>query len=159
MAGAFSITADTRDCERAFALTEPTMRENMSVAIDLTAKAVAQNARALVPVRTGALKSFIDSEFNKRTLTARVGIRKGSVAGPRGPVYPSVYGRMVHNGSIHNYPVPFMVEGAAQERAGFAQRAKDAGRQTERDLNKAYQSRGGDTTAITSGGAGSGGLL
>jgi hypothetical protein len=150
------VEIDTRDVERALGRMEPVMREHLGWAIDITAKEIARLAGIGVPVRYGNLRSFIAARVNLRTLTARVGIAQGSVTIPADAplghagrtVYPSFYGRLVHNGTARSRGTPFMITAAERERRPFAERYNAAARAATKQLHAEYRA------AATRGGVG-----
>jgi HK97 gp10 family phage protein len=102
-------------------------------ATEKTAFAIASRARALVPVRTGALKSKINYKFSQKTGIAKVGIEKGHV----GAENPALYGHLVEFGHAGPHPAgphPFMIPAAEAEKDAYLQRCRDAGKRIERDL-------------------------
>lgn len=98
-----------------------------SQAISTSTFAVAQRARALVPVDTGNLKSAIESQSPKvRGLTGRVGLAAGASAS---------YWFFVEFGTRFMAAQPFFRPAAEAERNDFVRRMQDIGPKMERDLS------------------------
>lgn len=97
------------------------------LASDAVAKstfAVAQRARALVPVDTGRLKDAIDSSRTVTGLSGSVGVNKSAPVG---------YWRYVEFGTSRMSARPFFRPAAESERNPFIQRFRDIGSRLERD--------------------------
>jgi HK97 gp10 family phage protein len=120
---------------KAFKALPEVTRLHLGDAAQKTAFAIGQRAKALVPVRTGALKSKIGSSYSKATGVAKAGIEKGAV----GDEIPSRIGHLVefgHAGPSPAGPHPFMIPAAEAEREPFLDRCHRAGKEIERDLSQ-----------------------
>lgn len=101
------------------------VRSLSSAAINTSTFAIAQRARALVPVDTGKLKNAIEANKVVTALTGSVGVNKSVDA---------FYWRFVEFGTKHMAARPFFRPAAEEERDRFIQRMRDIGPQLERDL-------------------------
>jgi HK97 gp10 family phage protein len=99
-------------------------RVHASSAVGVSTFAVAQRARALVPVDTGNLKASIESSRVVGGLSGRVGV--GAEA---------YYWRFVEFGTVGRSARPFFRPAAEEERDVFIQRMRDIGPKVERDLS------------------------
>jgi len=95
-----------------------------------TSFAIAQRAKALAPVRTGALRKSIT--VAARGTSGRVGIGQVDVAGSQGP---AVYWRFVEFGARNIPPRPFFRPAAEAESNAYIERLQRVGRELERDLS------------------------
>ena len=104
------------------------VNELASDAVTKTGFATAQRARALVPVRTGALKAAIASAPATKTKS-----------GPSGRVGLSTreafYWRFVEFGTVHVPARPFFRPAAEAESTEYVARIRAIGPQLERDLS------------------------
>jgi HK97 gp10 family phage protein len=98
-------------------------RVHASSAVASSTFAVAQKARALVPVDSGVLKRSIESSRTVNGLTGRVGV---SAEG--------FYWRFVEYGTINMAARPFFRPAAESEQSPFIQRMREIGPRMERDL-------------------------
>jgi HK97 gp10 family phage protein len=97
-----------------------------SSAIGVSTFAIAQRARALVPVDTGTLKAAIESQSPKiKGLTGRVGLDASAASG---------YWFFVEFGTRFMSARPFFRPAAELERNDFVRRMQDIGPKMERDL-------------------------
>jgi HK97 gp10 family phage protein len=99
-----------------------------SDAVQKTSFAVAQRARALVPVRTGDLKNHIGSASRKTS--GRVGVEGGT-----GKTDPATYWRYVEFGTRYMPARPFFRPAADAETNDYIERLRRVGRDLERDLS------------------------
>jgi hypothetical protein len=116
---------DARDLRRAMSRIEPVYREELGFSIVEGSEEVVRLARMLAPRRLGNLRQFITYKYDKRTGRSKVGIKAGKI-GRRGTIgrkttnsaalHPSVYGRMVHEGTKYIPANPFMVQAAEMAR-------------------------------------------
>lgn len=93
-------------------------------AVEASTFAIAQRARALVPVATGDLKAAIEG-------TAR-GVGLVALGGPLGPMR---YWRYVEFGTAHRPARPFFRPAADLESQAFIARMRAIGPRLERDLS------------------------
>lgn len=96
-------------------------------AVQVSSFAVAQRARALVPVATGDLKAAI--ELSSTGTSGRVGLV--ALGGPAGPMR---YWRWVEFGSARRPARPFFRSAADIESTGFINRMRAIGPRVERDF-------------------------
>ena len=101
-------------------------------AVQVSSFAIAQRARSLVPVRSGALKSSIT--VAARGTIGRVGIGRVDVAGGGKGRSPEVYWRFVEFGTRYHPARPFFRPAAAAEESDYVARIKAIGPKLERDL-------------------------
>lgn len=99
-------------------------RVHASSAVGASTFAVAQRARALVPVDTGTLRSSIEASRVVSGLVGRVGVSKDAY-----------YWRFVEFGTVRQAARPFFRPAAEEERGVFIQRMRDIGPRVERDLS------------------------
>jgi HK97 gp10 family phage protein len=99
------------------------VKAHASSAVAASAFAIAQRARSMVPVATGALKNDITSSTTG--VSGRVGLATRS----------SYYWRFVEFGTIHMPARPFFRPAAEAESEGFIQRMRAIGPKLERDLS------------------------
>lgn len=111
--------------QRALAGAPEAVRDMSSSAIASSAFAIAQRARALVPVASGDLKRAIATSMVARGLTGSVGLST--------PDTP--YWRYVEFGTRFMAARPFFRPAAEMERDSFVQRMRDIGPRLERDLS------------------------
>lgn len=100
------------------------VRVRSSSAVAASTFAVAQRARALVPVDTGRLKAAIESSRVVGGLTGSVGVSKDAF-----------YWRYVEFGTKHMPAQPFFRPAAEAEQAEFIRRMQAIGPAVERDLS------------------------
>lgn len=99
-------------------------RTHASGAVAVSTFAVAQKARALVPVNTGTLKASIESSNVVSGLSGRVGVSAAAY-----------YWRFIEFGTVKMAARPFFRPAAEDEREAFVQRMRDIGPKVERDLS------------------------
>jgi HK97 gp10 family phage protein len=99
-------------------------RVHASGAVATSTFAVAQAARALVPVATGNLKAAIEASRVVNGLSGRVGVTKDAY-----------YWRFVEFGTVHRAARPFFRPAAEAEREAFVQRMRAIGPKVERDMS------------------------
>jgi HK97 gp10 family phage protein len=87
-----------------------------------TAFAIAQRARSLAPVRTGALRNAIAAA--SRSTSGRVGLDKALP-----------YWRFVEFGTVHQRAHPYFRPAAEAESSLYVERLRRVGRDLERDLS------------------------
>lgn len=104
------------------------VRTHMADVIQTTAFSVAQRARSLAPVDTGALKSAIES--TARGLSGRVGLRAGFINGRR----PEMYWRFVEYGTVRVPARPLFRAATESESPVFEQRIRGIVPKIERDF-------------------------
>lgn len=104
------------------------VRAHMGDVIAATSFAVAQRARSLAPVQTGALKSAITS--TARGLSGRVGLTGGMINGRR----PDKYWRFVEFGTVKMAARPLFRAATEGESPGFEQRIRGIVPKIERDF-------------------------
>lgn len=109
--------------QRALKTAPDLVKDLASDAVLKTAFATAQRARALVPVRTGALKAAITSAAT--ATNGRVGLSGGEAA---------FYWRFVEFGTRYMPARPFMRPAADAEADDYVARIRDIGPKLERDL-------------------------
>lgn len=118
----------------------PELVASMSAdAVQRSSFAIAQHAKARVPVRSGALKRNITattrvSTSRTRGLTGAVGLSAEPGSGSRGKP-PTVYWRFVEFGTVHHPAQPFFRPAADEESSVFVQRIRAIGQQLERDFS------------------------
>lgn len=100
-------------------------RVHASSAVAASTFAVAQRARALVPVDTGLLKSAIESSRTVTGLTGTVGLSTRD----------AFYWRFVEFGTRNMAARPFFRPAAEDERNTFIARFQNIGHLIERDLS------------------------
>lgn len=111
---------------RAFKAAPDIVQQKLGKANETTAVAIANRARANVPVRYGYLKKHIAHTFSAKTGAAKVGVtagresmpgRGGSALTKDGAVSanPSKYARLVEWGTSHSKAQPFMGGAARAE--------------------------------------------
>jgi len=113
--------------QRALKSAPEAVNELAADAVTKTAFATAQRARALVPVRTGALKRAIDSAPARKTKdgpTGRVGLNTRD----------AFYWKFVEFGTVHHPARPFFRPAAEAESTEYVARIRAIGPQLERDL-------------------------
>jgi HK97 gp10 family phage protein len=114
--------------QRALTTAPAAVQELASDAVTKTAFAIAQRARALVPVRTGTLKGAIASAPARKT-----------ASGPSGRVGTTTpdawYWRFVEFGTVHHGARPFFRPAAEAESDDYVKRIRAIGTQLERDLS------------------------
>lgn len=103
-------------------------RRHLSDVVQATAFSVAQRAKALAPVDTGALKASIAS--TSRGLSGRVGLSGGMVRGKR----PDIYWRFVEFGTVRTPARPLFRAATEAESSTFEKRLRDASAKIERNL-------------------------
>jgi HK97 gp10 family phage protein len=113
--------------QRALKTAPEAVQDHAAAAVQTTAFAIAQRARALVPVKTGALKSAITSAAIKTN--GRVGL-----SGAKGEKNPAFYWRFVEFGTRHMPARPFFRPAADAEAEAFVARVREIGPALERDL-------------------------
>jgi HK97 gp10 family phage protein len=111
--------------QRALVRAPDLVRVHASSAVASSTFAVAQRAKALVPVSTGNLKRAIGTTRTVNGLTGNVGITDAS----------AYYWRYVEFGTRHAPARPFFRPAAESERDGFIQRMRQIGGRLERDLS------------------------
>ena len=116
--------------ERAMRKVEPTVREHVGIASDLTGKDLARHAAAGVPVRYGFLRQFIVTKHSRPTGFVTVGTRGGTMPIPNAPgggtAIPARYAHLVHFGTSRTRGVPFMMNAARGQQRPYADRTKRA---------------------------------
>jgi phage protein, HK97 gp10 family len=115
--------------QRALKTAPDLVKAGAADAVLKTGFAIAQRARALVPVRTGDLKDHIASA--SRGTSGRVGMGPGG----RRKTKPSVYWRYVEFGTRHMPARPFFRPATDAEAIGYVDRLRRVGRDLERDLS------------------------
>jgi HK97 gp10 family phage protein len=131
------------------------LRELVGSVNQTTAFAIAQSARARVPVRHGFLKQHIDTAFSKATGFAKVGVKKGrvAVAGRGGSaltskgakvVSPVRYAHLVERGTVKQKAQPFMGPAARAEGPAHVQRIKRLGPEVVDAIRAAGRKAGDD---------------
>lgn len=110
---------------RAFQRAPDVARVHASSAVAASTFAVAQRARALVPVDTGRLKAAIETSRTVNGLTGNVGLSSRE----------AFYWRFVEFGTKHMAARPFFRPAAEQERNTFIERFRRIGPLMERDLS------------------------
>jgi HK97 gp10 family phage protein len=114
--------------QRALQAAPAAVQELASDAVTKTGFAIAQRARALVPVRTGALKAAIGSTPARKT-----------ASGPSGRVGTTTpdawYWRFVEFGTVRTPARPFFRPAADAEADDYVARIRAIGTQLERDLS------------------------
>ena len=118
--------AGAAEARKQFARLPQVTREQINIATSETTRAVRDGARQRVRVRTGRLKRSI-----KSTMDRRRGQGKVTVGAP--------HGRMVEFGTVNMSARPFLLPAAESEQENYAQRAKDAGRRIERELEEHHK--------------------
>lgn len=111
--------------QRALLRVPDVARTHASSAVAASTFAVAQRARAIVPVDTGTLKASIESSRTVNGLTGSVGVSSRDVG----------YWRFVEFGTRHMAARPFFRPAAEGESNAFIQRMRDIGPKIERDLS------------------------
>jgi HK97 gp10 family phage protein len=113
--------------QRALVRAPELVKTHAASAVAASAFAVAQRARALVPVASGDLKASIESASTG--LSGRIGLV--ALGGPTGPSY---YWRFVEYGTKYVPARPFFRPAVESEREGFIDRMRKIGPTLERDL-------------------------
>lgn len=111
--------------QRALAQAPEVVRTHASSAVASSTFAIAQRARALVPVDTGDLQRSITTSTVVRGLTGRIGLSTPDTS----------YWRYVEFGTRFMPARPFFRPAAEMEREGFIQRMRSIGPRLERDLS------------------------
>jgi len=114
--------------QRALTSAPDLVKVGASDAVQKTAFSVAQRARALVPVRSGALKDHIG--WASRSTSGRVGVEGG-----KGAQDPSHYWRYVEFGTRYMPARPFFRPAADAEADTYVERLRRVGRDLERDFS------------------------
>jgi hypothetical protein len=142
MAGRFDSTSvqGLSEMRAAFKRAPEVTRLRLGEAVEQTAFAVLQRAKALVRVRSGSLKSALNYAFNDKTGEAKVGVERDPLGGSGGAgvAMPSKYAHLVEFGHEGPHPAaahPFMLPSAEAEREPYLQRCHAAGQAIERDLS------------------------
>jgi HK97 gp10 family phage protein len=116
--------------QRALTVAPDLVQRGAADAVAKTAFAIAQRARALVPVRTGTLKAAITSASTKTSGRVGVDARAG-----HGSAKPAVYWRYVEFGARKIPARPFFRPAAEAETNGYLERLRRVGSALERDLS------------------------
>lgn len=111
--------------QRAISSAPAVVKAHASSAVNASVFSVAQRARALVPVRSGQLRSQIEASRVVTGLTGGVGIV--SKAG--------FYWRFVEFGTVNMAAQPFFRPAAEAESSVFIDRMRAIGPKMERDLS------------------------
>lgn len=113
--------------QKALAAVPEVARTHASSAVAVSTFAVAQTARAMVPVDTGRLRDSITSNKpTARGLVGRIGLDSASAAG---------YWYFVEYGTVRTEAKPFFRPAAEQERNAFIERMRRIGPAIERDMS------------------------
>lgn len=105
------------------------VRTHLGDVVQKTSYAIAQRARTLAPVATGALKASIES--TSRGMSGRVGVSGVSINGQR----PEVYWRFVEFGTVKMAARPLFRGATEAETPGFEQRIRAIAPKIERDFS------------------------
>jgi hypothetical protein len=135
-----------REAAAAFRQLEPIAREAFNEAVEKSSDFLVANARGRMGpgrgVRTGRLKESLGFSLNRRSGSAKVGIRSGfDVALPgRSALHrPTAIGHLVEfgHGGPHPAPAyPFLVPAAEATKSFFLAQSRAAGSVIERDMAK-----------------------
>lgn len=121
-----TITLDGFDAFRNVMRAAPeVVRAHASQAVAASTFAIAQRARALVPVATGELRRSIESSHVTNSLNGRVGTNTRA----------AFYWRFVEFGTVTQSARPFFRPAAEAESNAFVARMRAIGPRLERDLS------------------------
>lgn len=109
------------EARKAFAKLPEVARAAANKSVDDSRKAVVADAKARVPVLTGALKKSIGSRQDKRRAKATVFAK-------------APHAHLVEFGTVHSAAKPFMLPAAEAERGNFEGRARSIAQEIEREM-------------------------
>lgn len=124
-----SMTLDGVDKLKAAVARQPELvRRHMTGVIQATSFSVAQRAKALAPVDTGALKSSITAQ--SRGLSGSVRVQGGVIHGRR----PEIYWRFIEYGTVKTPARPLFRAATEAETSAFETRIRNIVPAIERDF-------------------------